>query len=134
MQNNELYKGCSPTTHITVFQNMKTWKKRWHWNCDASRTYRGKYIFHITFNEIANCNGMMLRQRIYRNQHNFFAFWSQLCILLFLETRGTPNFWRLAPYNRWHCRKWRCFLKKRQHQQKYWEEITSKRCGFIISF
>lgn len=51
MQNNELYEGCSPTIHITVFQNMKTWKKRWHWNCDAFRTYRGK--FHIMFNEIA---------------------------------------------------------------------------------
>lgn len=48
---------------------------------------------------------------IYQNQHNFIDFWSQLCMLLFLETRGTPDFWRLASCNHWHCRGWRCFLK-----------------------
>lgn len=61
---------------------------------------------------------MISRPIIYQNQHNFIAFPSQLCMLLFLETRGTPDFWRLASHNHWHCRGWRCFLRRRRKKKK----------------
>lgn len=60
---------------------------------------------------------MISRPIIYQNQHNFLAFSSQLCMLLFLETRGTPDFWRLASHNHWHCRGWRCFLRRKKKTQ-----------------
>lgn len=71
------------------------------------------FFFHITFNKVVKSFLQNdTKTKIYPNQQSFVIFSSWLYILLFLETGGTPNFWRLAPYNHWHCGGWRCFLRK----------------------